>query len=88
MAKRVFVRNYWYENMMSPLQSFAYDFHDFHGKHVGFAQARTLQMETQKVEVKVCIHSFLFYKNVVVPAQAEYSYFSADFWLKAVLYYS
>ena len=32
MAKRVFVQNYWYENMMSPLQSFACDFHDFHGK--------------------------------------------------------
>ena len=32
VAKRVFVRNYWYENMMSPLQSFTCDFHDFHGK--------------------------------------------------------
>ena len=51
--------------------------HDFHGKR--FAQALVLQMETQTVEVKVCIHSFLFYKNVVFPAQAEYSYFSADF---------
>ena len=46
------------------------------------------QMETQTVEVKVCIHSFLFYKNLVFPAQAEYSYFSANFWLKAFLYYS
>ena len=35
------------------------------------------------------IHSFFFfYKNVVFPAQAEYSYFSADFRLKIVLYYS
>ena len=45
-------------------------------------------METQTVEVKVCIHSFLFYKNVVFPAQAEYSYISADFRLKTILYYS
>ena len=75
------MRNYWYENMMSPVQSFvgkSSDFHDFHGKRFAFA----LQMETQTVEVKVCIHSFLFYKNVVFPAQAEYSYFSADFRLK------
>ena len=50
-----------------------------------FAQALALQIETQTVEVKVCIHSFLFYKNLVFPAQAEYSYFSADFWLKAFL---
>ena len=61
-------------------------FYDFHGKR--FAQALALQMETQTVEVKVCKHSFLFYKNVVFPAQAEYSYFSADFWLKTFLYYS
>ena len=40
------------------------------------------------MEVKVCIHSFLFYKNVVFPAQAEYSYFSADFRLITFLYYS
>ena len=33
------------------------------------------------------LHSF-FYKNVVFPAQAEYSYFSADFRLKIFLYYS
>ena len=33
------------------------------------------------------IHS-IFYKNVVFPAQAEYSYFSADFRLKIFLYYS
>ena len=32
-------------------------------------------------------HRF-FYKNVVFPAQAEYSYFSADFRLKIFLYYS
>ena len=28
------------------------------------------------------IYTFFFYKNVVFPAQAEYSYFSADFRLK------
>ena len=37
-------------------------------------EALALQMETQTVKVKVCIHSILFYKNVVFPAQAEYSY--------------
>ena len=31
---------------------------------------------------------FFFYKNVAFPAQAEYSYFSADFRLKIFLYYS
>ena len=31
---------------------------------------------------------FFFYKNVVFPAQAEYSYFSAGFRLKILLYYS
>ena len=31
---------------------------------------------------------FFFYKNVVFPAQVEYSYFSADFRLKIFLYYS
>ena len=40
-------------------------------------------METQTVEVKVCIHSFLFYKNLVFPAQAEYYYFSES--LKIIL---
>ena len=36
----------------------------------------------------VNVHSFFLYKNVVFPAQAEYSYFSADFRLKIFLYYS
>ena len=37
-----------------------------------------------------CLFSYtLFYHNsVVFPAQAEYSYFSADFMLKIILYYS
>ena len=34
------------------------------------------------------LHSFFFYKNVVFPGQAEYSYFSADFRLKIFLHYS
>ena len=36
------------------------------------------------------LHSFYIYiyKNIVFPAQAEYSYFSADFSLKISLYYS
>ena len=42
-------------------------------------------METQTVKVKVCIHSFLFYKKVVFPAQAEYSYFSAVFYAENIL---
>ena len=33
-------------------------------------------------------YSLFFYKNVVFPAQAEYSYFSADFRLKIFLYYN
>ena len=33
-------------------------------------------------------YTLLFYKNVVFPAQAEYSYFSVDFRLKTFLYYS
>ena len=34
------------------------------------------------------LHSFFLNKNVVSPAQAEYSYFSADIRLKIFLYYS
>ena len=33
-------------------------------------------------------YTLFFYKNVVFPAQAEYSYFSTDFTLKIFLYYS
>ena len=32
--------------------------------------------------------TLFFYKNVVFPAQAEYSYFSAGFRLKIFVYYS
>ena len=35
--------------------------------------------------VRFCHTLFLFYKNTVFPAQAEYSYFSADFRLKIFL---
>ena len=34
------------------------------------------------------MYTLFLYKNVVFPAQAEYSYFSADFRLKIFLYYS
>ena len=33
-------------------------------------------------------YTLFFHNNVVFPAQAEYSYFSADFRLKIFLYYS
>ena len=33
------------------------------------------------------VYSLFLYKNIVFPAQAEYSYFSADFGLKIFLYY-
>ena len=36
----------------------------------------------------VCSYTLFFSKNVVFPAQAEYSYFSAHFRLKIFLYYS
>ena len=32
--------------------------------------------------------TLFFYKNVIFPTQAEYSYFSADFGLRIFLYYS
>ena len=38
--------------------------------------------------MRTLITLFFFYKNIVFPAQAEYSYFSADFRLKIFLYYS
>ena len=39
------------------------------------------------VSVGFC-YTLFFYKNIVFPAQAEYSYFSTDFRLKIFLYYS
>ena len=45
---------------------------------------------TQPPLVFVCpaVYTLFFYKNIVFPAQAEYSYFSADFRLKIFLNYS
>ena len=85
------MRNYWYQNTLHLYSHYHENqviFMIFMGKR--FAQAFALHMETQTVEVKVCIHSFLltFYKNVVFRAQAEHSYFSTDFRLKTFLYYS
>ena len=37
---------------------------------------------------KLSEYTLFFYKNVVFPAQAGYSYFSTDFRLKIFLYYS
>ena len=56
----------------------------------------TLQVQEKlisRLPVEICctitlLHSFFFKKNVVFPAQAEHSYFSADFRLKIFLYYS
>ena len=42
--------------------------------------------ERKKKKTGSC--SLHFYKNVVFPALAEYSYFSSDFRLKMFLYYS
>ena len=49
--------------------------------HLNFSLSGALELRDR-------IHSFFIYKNVVFPAQAEYSYFSADFRLKIFLYYS
>ena len=42
--------------------------------------------EVESPKKLATLHSFFIYKNVVFPAQAEYSYFSADFRLKIFLY--
>ena len=45
--------------------------------------------QTRYVKGRYTLFFFFFFcKNVVFPAQAEYSYFSADFRLKIFLYYS
>ena len=53
VTKRVFVRNYWYENM-SPVRSFAGKSSDFHGKR--FAQVPVLQTATRmwKLSLHMC----------------------------------
>ena len=47
-----------------------------------------LKKRYSKKEKSLSVTLFIFYKNVVFPAQTEYSYFSADFRLKIFLYYS
>ena len=44
-------------------------------------------MESPTCQQRVHSRFFFFYKNVVFTAQAEYSYFSADFRMKIFLYY-
>ena len=84
-AKRVgFVRNYWYQNTL-------HLYSHYHENQVIFMifMGNILHKHSLcKWKLRQWIHSFLFYKNVVFPAQAEYSYFSADFRLKTFLYYS
>ena len=47
-------------------------------------------MQSYYFNLLMFINSFFLYiyKNVKFPAQAEYSYFSADFRLRIFLYYS
>ena len=46
-------------------------------------------MQSYYFNLLMFINSFFYiYKNVKFPAQAEYSYFSADFRLRIFLYYS
>ena len=48
-------------------------------------QIRAVRFQDENVQLNS--FTLFFYKNVVFPAQAEYSYFSADFRLKIFLYY-
>ena len=48
----------------------------------------TIVQQFQLIFRSMLLHSLFFYKNVVFPPHAEYSYFSADFRLKIFLYYS
>ena len=66
---------------------------DCHGTALKPLSLRYLQIYMQLTSLfclipKVDTLFFFFYKNVVFPTQAEYSYFSADFRLKIFLYYS
>ena len=51
-----------------------------------FGRSYSVNFVLAWLPLKVC--TLFFYKNVVFPTQAEYSYFSADFRLKIFLYYS
>ena len=55
---------------------------------LGLFRLKVKRVYTLPILIWNRVHSFFFYKNVVFPAQAEYSYFSADFRLKIFLYYS
>ena len=64
------MRNYWYENMMSPIQSFACDFHDFHGKRFAIVTKTygTTQIQN-KIQTKYFISHFLIHdsrKNIYI----------------------
>jgi len=53
-----------------------------------FAQLTCFYKKVRKLNLAdIVINTLFFYENVVFPAQAEYSYFSADFRLKIFLYY-
>ena len=55
----------------------------------GIPQVKDLVLLGVTFQSDTRFNTLLFlYKNVVFPAQAEYSYFSADFRLKIFLYYS
>ena len=54
-----------------------------HFQNVPFCAIFPLSFTKKKIH-----YTLSFCKNVVFPAQAEYSYFCADFRLKIFLYYS
>ena len=58
------------------------------GHFVSLPDRSTPDRSTKYVSDRSAMYGTLFYKNVIFPAQAEYSYFSADFRLKIFLYYS
>ena len=57
-----------------------------HAKKKNLAISIELHRDFEKV--LITDYTLFLYKNVFFPAQAEYSYFSADFRLKIFLYYS
>ena len=82
------VRNYWKENM-SPVYSHSHKnqviFMIFMGNVLHKHSLCKWKLRRWKSK---SAYTILFYKNVVFPAEAEYSYFSPDFRLKTFLYYS
>ena len=77
-------------------QSFVMFYFTMPGYIFGIVCHTTLQVQEKlisRLPVEICctitlLHSFFFKKNVVFPAQAEHSYFAADFWLNIFMYYS